>query len=57
MIQHNTPFNTFLKTGQNGQEGVVVVRESDGEVIFLLDLFRYETGGGGGVIGQYKLKR
>ena len=44
-----------------------MVRESDGDVIFLLDLFRYETGGGGGllysinlrgrgVIGQYKLK-
>ena len=56
MIQHNTPFNTFLKTGQNGQEGVVVVRESDGDVIFLLDLFRYETGGGGELLVSINLK-
>ena len=55
-IQHKTPFNTSLWTGQNGQEGVVVVRESDGDVIFLLDLFRYETGGGGGLLVSINLK-
>lgn len=55
-IQHKTPFNTSLWTGQNGQEGVVLVRESDGEVICLLDLFRYETGGGGGLLVSINLK-
>lgn len=55
-IQHKTPFNTSLYTGQNGQEGVVLVRESDGDVIFLLDLFRYETGGEGGLLYSINLK-